>query len=54
MFKVIEDRQLADKLWEARLLWYRVASDKEEWKLDKTSIRPSKWWYCEYGIQLED
>ena len=52
MFVVIEDRQLADKLWEARLLWYRTASDK--WKLDKTNIRPSEWWYCEYGIQLED
>ena len=53
MFVVIDDKQLADKLWEAQLLWYRTAS-AEEWKLDKTNIRPSKWWYCEYGIQLED
>lgn len=60
MFKIIDDKQVADELWQAGVLWWKYRSeDDARWRLDDTQetahCAPSRSWeYCNHAIRVEE
>lgn len=60
MFKIIDDKQVADELWVARVLWWRYrGGDDDRWRLDDTQATdfcaPSLTWEdCDHAIRVEE
>jgi len=59
-FKIIDDKQVADELWRAGVLWWKYRSQNEAmWRLDNTQDTEAcsprlTWTNCQYAIQVEE
>ena len=60
MFKIIDDKQVADELWQAGVLWWKYHTQNETmWRLDDTqdtdACAPRHTWdICTYAIRVEE
>lgn len=60
MFKILDDKQVADELWQAGVLWWKYRSeDDSRWRLDDTQetaeCAPSRAWdVCNHAIRVEE
>lgn len=60
MFKIIGDKQVADELWQAGVLWWKYKSEDEtRWQVDDTQsmewCKPSNAWSsCDHAIRVEE